>query len=210
MTETLLPAFAALFVTIDPLGMVPVYIALTTGAPAATRRRIAWRAAGLSAVVLALFAVVGRSALEALGISMAAFRVGGGALLFLVAVEMVFERRAARREAQADRARDSGDAGPGEEVAVFPLAVPLIAGPAAITSIMLLMADRAGAPAAQAVVLAVMAVVVAILLGLFLMATWADRFIGPVTATVISRLLGIILAALASQYILDGLKTALG
>jgi multiple antibiotic resistance protein len=207
MLDVALHAFTTLFVVIDPLGLVPVLVALTIGVAAAERRRMALRGTLVAGVILLGFALVGDPLLRLLGIGMPAFRIAGGIMLLWIALEMVFARRTDRRSRSADALRAVG--GP-DDISVFPLAIPLLAGPGAITSIMLLMARHEGDLAAQAIVIAVLLVVMALCVVIFLFVEPLERLLGPTLAHVVSRLLGILLAALAVQYILDGLRNAFG
>jgi multiple antibiotic resistance protein len=207
MLDVALHAFTTLFVVIDPLGLVPVLLTLTVGIAAAERRRMALKGTLIAGVILLGFAVLGEPLLRLLGIGLPAFRTTGGVMLLLIAFEMVFERRTDRRSRSADELKDVG--GP-DDVAVFPLAIPLLSGPGAITSIMLLMARYEGDVTAQAVVIAVLLVVMALCVVIFLFVEPLERLLGPTLGHVISRLLGILLAALAVQYIFDGLRNAFG
>lgn len=202
MLDVVLNAFATLFVVIDPLGLLPLFLALTAGYGAADRRRIALRGTAIAAIILFAFALIGGEFLELLGITLPAFRVAGGLMLLWIAFEMVFERRTERRTRAAEgMARQE----PAEDVSVFPLAIPLLSGPGAITSVMLLMGRHEGQLLYQAAVLLVLALVLGSCVLIFLLAEPAERLLGPTTTNVISRLLGILLAALAVQYVLDGL-----
>lgn len=205
MPDVVLHAFTTLFVIIDPLGLVPVLLALTIGVAAAERRRMALKGALIAGAILLGFALLGDPLLGLLGIGLPAFRTAGGVMLLLIALEMVFERRTTRRSRSADELRDVGGH---DDISVFPLAIPLLAGPGAITSIMLLMARHEGDFAAQAVVIAVLLVVMALCVVIFLFVEPLERMLGPTLAHVISRLLGILLAGLAVQYIFDGLRNA--
>ena len=207
MLDIVLPTFTTLFVVIDPLGLLPVLLALTPGVAAAERRRMALRGTLIATVILLGFALVGDSLLELLGIGLPAFRVAGGVMLLLIALEMVFERRAERRSRSADELKPVGGA---DDISVFPLAIPLLGGPGAITSVMLLMARHQDELAAQAVVVAVLLAVMALCAAIFLLVEPLARLLGPTLTHVVSRLLGILLAALAVQYVLDGLRSAFG
>jgi len=201
-TGFLITAFATLFVVIDPIGLTPLYVALTQGMSAKARRGIALRAIGISLGILALFAAFGEAVLGFIGISMPAFRIAGGILLLLTALDMLFERRTKRREDQADE-----DEGP--DPSVFPLAIPLIAGPGAIATVILLTGQLSGqvSPlAGWATVLGVATAVLAIVFVLFLAAGPIERGLGKTGVNVVTRLLGMLLAALAVQFILDGLR----
>ena len=205
MLDVILHAFTTLFVVIDPLGLVPVLLALTTGMPAAERRRMALKGTLIAGVILLAFALFGDSLLGLLGIGLPAFRTAGGVMLMLIALEMVFERRSDRRSRSADELRDVGGH---DDISVFPLAIPLLSGPGAIASIMLLMARFEGDLTAQALVIVVLLVVIALCVAIFLFVEPLERLLGPNLTHVISRLLGILLAALAVQYIFDGISAA--
>ncbi|KAA9005654.1 MarC family protein [Histidinibacterium aquaticum] len=195
----LIAAFTALFVIIDPIGLTPVFVAVTRGMPDARRRRIAVRAVVTAALILLAFVIFGEALLGFVGISMPAFRIAGGILLFLTALDMLFERRQARREDQAEE-------DPSDDPSVFPLAIPLLAGPGAIAT-MILLTGQAEGPAHFASVIGVMLTVLAIAFGLFMMAGPIERGLGKVGVNVVTRLLGMLLAALSVQFILDGLRT---
>jgi multiple antibiotic resistance protein len=188
-------AFAALFVVIDPIGLAPIFVALTAGMTPKARRAIAFRACAIAAGILVVFALAGEAVLNFLGISMPAFRIAGGILLFLTALEMLFERRQPRRQGQAGLHPD--------DPSVFPLALPLTAGPGAIATMILLTDGASPLGTAQAV--GVMLAVIAVVLALFLLATPMERALGPTGINVATRLLGMLLAALSVQFVLDGL-----
>ncbi len=199
----LLTAFTTLFVIIDPIGLTPLFVALTAGASAAQRRAIALRSCLTAAIILFIFAIFGEALLGFVGISMSAFRIAGGVLLFLTALEMLFQKRQTRRKSQADDAElDHVD-----DPSVFPIAIPLIAGPGAIAS-MILLTDQMPGLIGFASVIGVMLSVLAIVFALFLASHWLERALGRVGVNVVTRLLGMLLAALAIQFILDGLRTS--
>ncbi|WP_163850331.1 MarC family protein [Pseudooceanicola aestuarii] len=198
-TAFLLPAFVTLFVIIDPIGLTPLFAALTQGADARHRRGVAIRACGLGFGVLALFTLFGEQVLNLIGISMPAFRIAGGILLFLIALDMLFERRAKRRE---DKSEDP-EALP--DPSAFPLAIPLIAGPGAIATVILLAGQQSGLPGLLAV-LGVTAAVLLLVFALFLTAGWLERGLGKTGINVVTRILGMLLAALSVQFVLDGLR----
>ena len=197
----LVTAFVTMFVIIDPIGMTPLFVALTQGMDPARRRAIALRACIASALILALFAAFGEAVLGFAGISMPAFRIAGGLLLFLTALDMLFERRTKRREGAADRA----DEDEGDDPSIFPLAIPLIAGPGSIASVILLSGQQPG-PEGLALVVGVTLSVLVIVLPLFLSAGLLERALGRTGIIVVTRLLGMLLAALAVQFVLDGLR----
>ncbi len=191
-------AFTTLFVVIDPFGTTPIFVALTQDMDAKTRRKTAFRSCLTAVFILIAFAAFGEALLGFVGISMAAFRVAGGALLFLTALDMLFDRRTKRRE---DRAEEEEHPDP----SVFPLAIPLIAGPGSIATIILLAGQHPGVLGiveACIVMLAVMSVV----LIFFLAGGLIGRILGKTGLNVLTRLLGMLLAALSVQFILDGLK----
>ena len=192
-------AFTALFVVIDPIGLTPIFVALTAGMTPAARRAVGLRAVSIAAGLLLLFALAGEALLGGLGISMPAFRIAGGLLLFLTALEMLFSRRTQRREAQAE----AGGHAPDDDPSVFPLALPLIAGPGAIAT-MILLTDGAAAGGAAAAI-GVMLLVLGLCLLFFQLAAPVERLLGTVGTNVVTRLLGMLLAALSVQFVLDGL-----
>ncbi|MFW2587570.1 MarC family protein [Sagittula sp. SSi028] len=197
-TAFLISAFATLFVVVDPIGLTPIFIALTQGIGAQERRAIAVRAMVISIAVLMLFTFFGEAVLGFIGITMPAFRIAGGILLFITALDMLFERRTKRREDQAE-----GDHPP--DPSVFPLAIPLIAGPGAIATMILLAGEAEGALDMLAI-LAVMSSVLGLAFLMFLAAGMIERALGPIGITVTTRLLGMLLAALSVQFVLDGLR----
>lgn len=207
MTEviaTLPAAFVLLLVVIDPFGLTPMFSALTRGREPAERRRTAVKAVSIAALILTLFAFTGSLLFDYLGIGMPAFRIAGGMLLFLIAVDMLFVRHSGLTSTTL---RERSEAARRDEVAVFPLAIPLIAGPGALTTVMLLTRDL---PLVQVLVVLVLTLtVLAITLGMFLAAGQVERLLGETGINVITRLLGILLAALAVQFALDGLRESL-
>lgn len=189
--------FVTLFVIIDPIAVAPLFVALTQGMGGAERRAAGFRACVVAAGVLTVFGLFGETLLRLAGISLDAFRISGGILLFLIAVEMLFERRTARRRNAATAVHDPS---------VFPIAVPLIAGPGAMAT-MVLLATEPGADWPWVVAVhAVMLAVIAITLVLFLLGARLDRLLGANGINVLTRLFGILLAALAVQIVLDGLE----
>ncbi|SFE13669.1 MarC family protein [Roseivivax sediminis] len=195
----LVSAFATLFVVMDPVGTTPVFIALTRGMAPRMRRAIALRSCLVAAAVLCLFAFLGETVLDFVGITMPAFRIAGGLLLFLTALDMLFERRTKRREGKAEEAEEEHD-----DPSVFPMAIPLLAGPGAITTVILLI-GRTEDAAGTAAVLGVMFSVLLIALILLLAAGLIERALGRIGITVVTRLLGLLLAALSVQFVADGL-----
>lgn len=196
----LVPAFATLFVVMDPPGLVPLFIALTRGMSVARRRTLALRACFIAAILLALFAIAGEAVLGFIGISMPAFRIAGGMLLFFTAFDMLFERRTQRREGKT--------ADPDHDPSIFPLATPLIAGPGAIATMILLVGQSGGGVLGTLTVLGLMLAVLAVTLALLLAAPVIERALGRTGTLVITRLLGMLLAALSVQFVIDGIKGA--
>jgi len=203
--DYVLNAFITLFIVIDPIGVAPIFVGLTARGDAAHRDRMAWRGVLLAAVILYLFALGGPPLLRALGVSLAAFRIAGGVLLFLLAVDMVLVRPSGLRSATGEEQREAMDF---EDISVFPLAIPLIAGPGALTSLVLLMGRASDDPVRIAWLLAVLAAVLACALLALLFAARITTLLGTTGANVISRVLGIVLAALAVQFMLDGVVGA--
>lgn len=205
MLDAFTGAFVAFFVTIDPLGLVPIFMAVTRDLGPPERRRTAVRAVIIATVVLLLFAVFGESVLVGLGIGIPAFRIAGGLFLFLLALEMVFERRGPRRGGTAGQVADEPHPG---DLAVFPLAIPLIAGPAAITTTILVSSRHSEHLVFELAAFAAMLLVLALTWLAFRLADLLQRRLGPTVINVLSRLLGLLLGALAVQYVLDGLRGA--
>lgn len=194
-----IPAFVTLFVIIDPIGLAPLFAAMTQGMPARQRRSVAIRSCLVSVALLTLFGLAGEAVLGFLGISMAAFRIAGGILLFLTALDMLFERRTQRRQSTADAEPDA------EDPSVFPLAIPLIAGPGSIAT-MILLTGQDDSTLNLLAVHGVMGLVIACVFALFLMAAPLERALGPTGINVVTRLLGMLLAALSVQFVIDGMR----
>ncbi len=200
-TELALNAFATLFVTIDPVGMLPIFIALTQGMNSAQRRMVAFRGAFIALCLLVLFLFAGTKILDSLGITLHAFRIAGGFLLFYIAFEMIFEKRQVRHENASKNAMTIDDIA---NVAAFPLAIPLIAGPGSISAVILL-SGEAGGLEGYGILMAAICAVLALLVALFMAATPIDRFLGVTGRMVATRLMGVLLAALAVQFVVDGI-----
>lgn len=197
-TAFLITAFATLFVVIDPPGLIPMFIALTPGMSAEQRRIIGARACVIAIIILTLFGLLGEAVLSVIGISMSAFRIAGGILLFLTALDMLFERRTQRREGQTTVAD--------HDPSVFPIAIPLIAGPGAIATMILLVGESGGGWDGIVTVHLVMIFVVFLAFLLFLVAGPLERALGRTGTVVITRLLGMRLAALSVQFVIDGIR----
>lgn len=204
MTDTgaLITAFTTLFIIIDPPGLAPLYLALTQGMTDRQRRAIGRRACVTALVLMLVFLFLGEAVLSFVGITMPAFRIAGGVLLFLTALDMLFERRQHRRKENAEEGAD-----PGHDPSVFPLAIPLIVGPGAITTIILL-AGRAEGAVDFALIAGVIVVNLLIVMAFFIAAPRIERALGRVGINVVTRVLGMLLAALAMQFIIDGLRSS--
>jgi multiple antibiotic resistance protein len=206
MLDLFLSAFITFFVVIDPPGCAPIYASLTKGANAAQRRAMAIRATVVAAGILFVFALFGEKLLAALHIELNSFRIAGGIMLFLIAIDMVFEKRTERREERAQKIIDTPEI---EDVSIFPMAMPMIAGPGSIASVMLLMSQNEGIERASIILSALGAVLLLTLLAL-LAAGPIMRVLGSQAEAVITRLLGVLLAALAAQFVIDGLRVSFG
>ena len=205
LSEIAIYAFVTLFVVLDPPGMGPIFIGLTRGETPEFRRRMAIRGTIIAALLLLSFAFAGDFLMRALGVSIAAFRIAGGILLFVISFDMLFARESPIRRTTT---REDAEAEAKHDISVFPLAIPLIAGPGGLTSIVLLMGRAGDDTLMQITVLAVTALVLAIMLIVLLAADRITQWLGATGSNVISRVLGIILAALAVQFVLDGLNEA--
>jgi multiple antibiotic resistance protein len=197
-------AFVTFFVVIDPPGCAPIFAGLTRDAPSAQRRTMALRSVAVAAFILLFFGLLGENLLHALGISLAAFRIAGGIMLFLIALEMVFERRTRRRESRAQEVSADPEH---DDISVFPMGIPMIAGPGSIASAMLLMARTDGLQRSL-VVLGALATVLLLTLLALIAAGPLMRLLGHKFEAMLTRLLGVILAALAAQFVIDGISVS--
>jgi multiple antibiotic resistance protein len=203
--EFLISALVTLTVVVDPLGLVPSYLAVTHGLPERSRRAVALRACLIAAVILAGSALIGDWLLRTLAIGLPAFRIAGGLLLFSIASEMVFGVRIARQSQEAEEAVEEHV----RNIAAFPLAIPLMAGPGAITASVLLAGRAGGDPVRLGILLAVIATVLLVCFAVFALSTRIAKLLGVTGNVVLSRLLGVLLAALAVQFVIDGVRAAL-
>lgn len=206
LTELFLSAFVTFFVVIDPPGCAPIYAGLTKGASAAQARNMALRATMIASIILLIFALFGQELLNALHIELNSFRIAGGLMLFFIAFDMVFEKRTQRRESRAEKIAATPEI---EDVSVFPMAMPMLAGPGAIAAVMLLM-NEANGLSESLEVLAALAAVLVITAASLVAAGPLIRLLGDKVEAVITRLLGVLLAGLAAQYVIDGLKGSFG
>jgi multiple antibiotic resistance protein len=202
-------AFVTLFVVLDPPGCVPIFSSLTNGASAAHRRSMALRSVLIATAVLVAFALGGQAFLGALGISLPAFKIAGGIMVFLIAIDMVFEKRTERRESRAEEVISAAAAAAkpieSEDISVFPMAIPMLAGPGSLAAIMLL-AARSHSPQETLIVMAALLAVMVITLLSLLAAGPIMRLMGAKFEGALTRLLGVVLAALAAQFVVDGIK----
>ena len=203
--EFIISALVTLTVVVDPIGLVPTFLAITNGLPAKARRSVALRACLIAAAILAGSALIGDWLLRTLSITLPAFRIAGGLLLFSIASEMVFGVRIARQSKTAEEVIEDHV----RNIAAFPLAIPLMAGPGAITATVLLAGRSGGDPLHLGLLLAVIAVVLVICFAVFTAASRIGQLIGTTGNIVMSRLLGVLLAALAVQFVIDGLRAAM-
>jgi multiple antibiotic resistance protein len=201
-------AFVTFFVLIDAPGVAPIFATLTAGTPAAHRRRMACKSVFVASLILLFFAFGGAWLLEAMHISIDAFRMAGGALLFLIALDMVFEKRTERRENRAEEVLEAHKNDPEpDDISVFPMGIPMIAGPGSIATAMFYMSEAVSWQA-QGVVLAAIGANLLITLVIFLLAGPIVKLIGASVAGAITRILGVILAALSAQLLIDGIRGA--
>lgn len=195
-----IPMFTMLFVVLDPIGNMPLFLALTNSPREGYREQVAKRACLVGFFILVVFAFIGEKFLNAMGISLPAFRIAGGILLFIVGLQMVFGEEN-KEDAGEDKPEGTND------VAIFPLAVPLIAGPGTIASIVLLMSSHHGDITSQMMIIFTLAIVLLANYGLFRVAAWLSRIVGETINTVISKIFGIVLSALSAQFIIDGINS---
>ncbi|MAY62925.1 MAG: MarC family transcriptional regulator [Rhizobiales bacterium] len=200
--DTLVSAFVTIIVMYDPPGMAAIFLGLTTGMTRGERMQLALRGTVLATAILVVFAIAGSAILKTLGISLEAFRIAGGILLFVIAFEMIFEKRHERHEKSAERAVTQDHI---SNIAVFPLAIPLIAGPGAISATILL-AGTFATPFERMGLIAVLIVAALVLFATLVVSDRVDKLLGTTGRAILTRLLGVLLAALSVQFVVDGLK----
>lgn len=205
MAELFISAFVALFVVIDPPGCAPIFAGLTRGAAHRQAFAMALRATLIASAILVFFALLGERLLAMLHIGLDAFRIAGGLMLFLIALEMVFDKRTQRREERVEKLREERHEV--EDVSIFPMAMPMLAGPGSIATVMLLMSKAQGLHQTL-VILTALAAVMALTFAALAAAAPLLRLVGERIEAVITRLLGVLLAALAVQYVIDGVRGA--
>lgn len=204
MSELFISALVTFFVVIDPPGCAPIFASLTAGTPASHRRVMAIRSTMVASLILVLFAAFGEQFLGSMGISLDAFRIAGGIMLFMIAIDMVFEKRTERRESRAEDVKANPDH---DDISIFPMAIPMIAGPGSIASVMLMTA-RSNGIEQSLTVLAALAVVMIVTLASLLAAGPLMKALGYKVEAMITRILGVVLAALAAQFVIDGIKAS--
>ncbi|MFN7011232.1 MAG: MarC family protein [Allorhizobium sp.] len=205
-TDSMINAFTTLLVTVDPPGLAPLFLGLTQGMTRGERRQVAVRGSVIAFAILTVFALFGASILSALGISMGAFRIAGGLMLFAISFEMIFEKRNERKEKTTDAAITKDHI---HNLAVFPLAIPLIAGPGAISATVLIAGTMDGV-AGKVQLIGVIAVCLALVFAALILAERLNRFLGVTGRALLTRLLGVLLSALSVQFVVDGVKSAFG
>ena len=203
LPDFIISALVTLIVTVDPPGLAPIFVSLTPGMSAASRRKVAVRAVLIAFVIMTATALGGAPLINALGITLPAFRIAGGLLLFTIAYQMVFGGGPERKAETAEKAITEDHI---RNIAAFPLGIPLMAGPGAITAILLLSGRAQGDPIKVTILIGVIALVVLACLISFLLATRIARLLGVTGNIVLTRLLGVILAAMAVQFVIDGVK----
>jgi multiple antibiotic resistance protein len=203
--EFIVSALVTLLVVVDPIGLVPAFIGLTSGLPRPARRQVALRAAVIAFCILGGSALIGDWLLRMKSISLPAFRIAGGLLLFSIASQMVFGVRIAQQAEEAEQAVEERV----RNVAAFPLGIPLMAGPGAITATVLLAGRAGGDPMRVGLLIGIIAAVMLACVVSFLLASRIERLLGETGNTVLSRLLGVLLAAMAVQFVIDGVRAVI-
>lgn len=206
LTDFIISALVTLIVTVDPPGLAPIFMSLTPGMDNRARRRVALRAVMIAFAIMTATAFVGAPLIHALGLTLPAFRIAGGLLLFTIAYQMVFSGRMERKAETAEQAVTEDQI---RNIAAFPLAIPLMAGPGAITAVLLLAGRANEDPLRLAILVGVIAIVALACLTSFLLASRISKWLGITGNAVLTRLLGVILAAMAVQFVIDGVKAVM-
>ena len=207
MIEQLVNTFIILFVVIDPIALAPIFGAMTRGGSDAYRKKMAYKATFLSTVILLLFLFIGGHFLKAMGITIPAFKIAGGLLLLINGFDMVFARHTGLRSTTV---KESAEARQKDDISVFPLAFPLIAGPGTITTVLLLSSDTRSDPVMFTALVVIVLIVLALALIFLLLSKPVMKLLGETGANVLDRLLGVVLCALAVQFMIDGIRSAFG
>ena len=197
MLEVFIQAFVLYFVVIDPIGNTPIFMSITQSQNEKEKKQTAIEAVIIATIILILFSIIGQFLLSYLNVSLESFRIAGGIILFLIAIEMLFSKRLERKEQALGQTND--------KLSIFPLAIPILAGPAAITSVIVIATKYQGDLISQSISLLGLGLVMLVTLIFFLLLTKSDKFINRNVTNIISRVIAIILAALSIQYIIDGL-----
>jgi multiple antibiotic resistance protein len=205
--ELFMSAFAILFVIVDPPGCAPIFATLTQGTSRKHQTTMAFKSVSVAAGILLVFAFFGDDIFNALHIDFDALRIAGGIMLFIIALQMVFEKRTENRENRVEEALEDID--DPEDISVFPMGIPMIAGPGTIASLLLMMSEGPSM-GDQISIIAALAAVLFITLFAFLIAGFLMKLMGKTFTNVLTRVLGFLLAALAAQFVIDGVKGALG
>ena len=205
MTATFINSFILFFVTIDTIGNLPFFLSLTEEAKIKKRNQIAIKSTIIAFFIMITFTYVGRYLLEAIGVTLDSLKIAGGIILMFLAIDILFEKRKIRREKRVEEALDEKSY---DEITVFPIAIPFIAGPSALTTIILLTGNYANFPEFQIPV--IMALIAALIVGLVLMigASFIVKYVPKQILHATSRVMAFILAALATQFIIDGIKAS--
>lgn len=206
LTDFIVSALVTLIVTVDPPGLAPIFLSLTPGMSALSRRKVAMRAVLIAFVIMTATALGGAPLIHVLGITLPAFRIAGGLLLFTIAYQMIFAGQQERKAETAEKAITDDHI---RNIAAFPLGIPLMAGPGAITAILLLAGRTQGDPVKLGILIGVIGLVVLACLVSFLLATKIARLLGVTGNIVLTRLLGVILAAMAVQFVIDGVRAVM-
>jgi len=202
MLEQLFKFFVVFFVVVEPISLIPLFAGLTEGATPSYQKNMAGKSTAIALAICVLFALIGAKFLQVMGIELSSFRIAGGSLLFLIALDMVFARPSGTRSTTSEREESRKR----EDVSVFPLAFPFMAGPGALATILLTAGEIGGKPVLFAGFLGVVTAVLLICWGLMLAAPRLMKVLGVTGANVMSRLSGVVLAALAVQFIVDGIR----
>ncbi len=207
MIEQLLNTFIILFVVIDPIALAPIFGAMTRGGSDNYRKKMAYKAIFLSTAILLMFLFIGGHFLKAMGITIPAFKIAGGLLLLINGFDMVFARHTGLRSTTV---KESAEARQKDDISVFPLAFPLIAGPGTITTVLLLSSDMRSDPVMFSALIVIVLLVLALALIFLLLSKPVMKVLGETGANVLDRLLGVVLCALAVQFMIDGIRSAFG